>query len=728
MKQILLLFFVLTSLSLFAQTPGESVDNPLLLADGVPSEFTSYNNGRHVLYAKFTAEDDGTVTITLPVASSFSRWMEEGIMAYGQLRQYYFRNGNQFDVQKDHTYYLYYSFSSETTSTITYTLTPAAEGATRGKALLISADTTVSLLGKPHEGEEFFNTTTWFRLDRQSLAGKGLMTVTLAGDNMGDVSLFKNDDQYATSIYIFGEGAGLIPVNSTITFDLDLANNDYFVAITQNDVNGSATFAFSEVKPGQTLSTALPATLGNNTVPSDAWYRYTHVGDTKKVSFSCASAIYNAKGTVIADAQDATSGIILSDGETVYFQATTLGFTISEHNIPDGEMASRPLIITLDGEGLGQFSFTLSGSESDVRRYMQFTAPADGTFMYGTSNSKVIQVAFGATVRDITNPDSPQTMSIIQKAESAYGMFIYQWQVTEGHTYLIEQTLENNLGRVDFLASFLEAQEGESLNRPIQLPLATPVTLGRTEASATYFKFTAPADGEYLLSAYLFGRVHVYGEEEYNISKDYVNGTDFHNEVIPLTAGESIIFSAAPSFDLDQIVAGVLGYYIPDYYVQVTPIETFGGDIPSSLHVEADQLIPATTSNLWYGPITVPADATLTITAFTPSGTSAPIYFTNEKGQWLASEADISSFLNGIPQAYSLRPSPSERTIYLLSNGTSHTDWAYSFSGAATSIAAPIPSAPSLSHSYTLQGIRLLPTRGTHIVIDKENGKKYLRK
>lgn len=731
MKKIL--SFILIVLCAFAtanaQVPGQDPDNALLLTEGVQTSFTSFNNGKNVLYAKFVAEDEGTVTIDLPVPTTYSRWMEEGVMAYGQMRQNYFRSGNQFDVQIGHTYYLYYTFAGETTSNISYTLTRAAEGSTRNKSILISTDGTVDLLGTPHVDDIKYNTVTWFRLDRAALSNFQLMTISLSGDNLGDVSLYRNEETTPVKSYIIGEGSGMVPVNATVDFDINLTSDEYYVAITQDDVNGQARFSFSAAQPGQTMGTAIEAHKGDNTVLTEGWYFYVHEGDAAVVSVVGVGAVYNAQGRLISSAEDAVVGFAMEDGQKVYFKATSLGFSISERQFEKGETASNPIIMTLDKDGVGTVTFSLNGSASDVRRYMLFTATADGTFMYGTENSRVIDMALGSNVRDVDASGTSRPVSIIQKYESDYGMFIYKWEVEEGHTYLIEQTLVNNLGNVLFYASFTEVQEGESRNKAIPLTLNVPYDLGRKENLARFYKFTAPESGDYLLSVNVNGQVRVYGEEEYNVSKDYANGTDFHNDVISLEAGQQFVFSVAPSIGIEHISSSVQDFFIPDYYVLITRSGEAGSELPCAVELSADTYVNTAESNTWYGPVLVPAGQTLRVVADVENaGTDcAAVLLTNEKGQWFDQVSQISSMVNGTRHTYILTSANTDRTVYLLSNGvTAPSTWCYTFADPAVGIDSV--SLYSQQQLYTLQGFKTRsPRKGITIVVDRNGTKKEIR-
>lgn len=683
MNKFFSLFIALFSLStmVFAQSSSGFVSTAIELTEGVTTDFESYDNGNHVLYAKFTASDDGTVTVHMNASTTYARWMEEGVMAYGSMRLNLFRDGNKFDVVKGHTYYLYYMFPAHSFSVLSYELTPAAEGSTRNKAILISEPCTQPLLGKAREGDDYYNTTTWFRLAKGTFPDMKLLSVTIGGGNTTYISLFKDGVDDPLTSYSMGEGSGMLPFDSKVLLDIDLSSADYYVSITQDDVNGTATFAFSKALPGMTIGTAIEAHLGSNFSIPDNWYKYTHSGDNM-ISISDVTRVVDERRGNVAVGEDVYYGFRMGDGQSVYFQATSTSFDITASEVKTGTVPDKPIVITLDSDNLAQFSFSLHGSTSDVRRYMLFTAPANGEFMYGTSHPKVIDVAFGSTVRDVTEPDASSAVSVIQKLESDYGMFIYKWEVKAGHSYLIEQTLVDNLGDVEFLATFTAAHEGESIEQPIMIELGCAEYLGRVESSARYFKFTAPESGDYLLTAFVSGRVHVYGEDEYNVPKDYTNGTDFHKDIITLSAGDTFLFSVAPSANVDNISGEANSFFVPDYYVVIHKDKLPGTDKGSPLDISESSSTSADASCTWYGPITVPADKTLKVVSIPEKANDlrTSVFFVNEKSQWIASDSQIYQSTSPYYHIYTLAPQSSERVIYLMSNPfAGKSTWYYTF-------------------------------------------------
>lgn len=678
--------------------PGQDIENAIVLTNGVSADFKSFNNGSEVVYFKFVAEDFGTVKVNLGAESSRARWMEDGVMAYGQLRQNMLKNGNELTVEKEHTYYLVYNFAEATESTISYTLEADEQGAVRANAIVIATNGTQDLLGIARVGDDYFNKVTWFKLDKAALSDKKLVSVALDGGNQTEVALYINEESDPIKTYAMGSGSGMLATNSTVQFDIDLTANDYYIAINQDDVNGKATFTFHDVVPGQSIGSAIAATLGDNTSVAGNWYKYTHTGDNMIVVTN-TNLVVDANEGNVASGEDILDGFRMQDGETIYFKANSGSFKVESKEIETGLIAEKPIVITVDEEGLGMFSFNLKGSASDTYRYMEFTAPSDGSFMYGTTNAKVIQTAFSASVKDITDPEKPKAMTIVQREEDfGEAMFVYSWNVVEGHKYAIEQTLQNNLGTVNFNVAFAEAQAGESVNKAIAIELNTPIDLGRKEAPIKYYKFTATEAGDYALSVNMTGSVRVYGESEYNVQKDYANGTDFHNDVVTLAAGESLVFSVTPSADIEHISGGVQDFFIPNYYAVVFKADEIveGVCIESPATAEENSENYVDTFNMWYGPVTVEAGKELCIIANieATSNDCAALYLTNEKGQWYNLDTQITSTIDGAKQIYKLAASEESRIVYIMSSGlTAGGSWHYTFDD---------PNAVKLNYSIAL--------------------------
>lgn len=657
--------------------PGQNIENAIALTAGVSTEFTSYDNGaRHLIYVKIVPESSGIVTVNVDAATSSARWMEEGVMSYGQIKQNYFSNKNQFNAEKGKTYYCLFNFTEETKSTISYSIEAAEAGSIRSSAILLDANTTKDLFGIPHSGDDYFNKTTWFKIEKDgALKDNDLAVITIGGKNESGITLYVDDEELPSKSYLIGTGSGMLPEGSSVKLDIDLTQHSYYIAISQNDVDGTASFVFRVAEAGETMLKAFTAVVGENQVSTAGWYKYTHSGDRKLLKISGISNIYNENGGNVAEGDDVKIGFIVGDGTTVYFRANVGSFTITLADVEKGMSADNPVIITND-EG-AKFSMG-SSAATDAYRYMQYSATEDGTFMYATQNAKVLEFCNSATVRDITDPNAIKAVNTIQEKSNEFGApyFIYKWTVVAGHTYLIEQGLGNNYGTVEFFPLFKPAEEGETIGKAIAINLNEAKDLGRTVTTPKYYKFTASEAGNYLVSVQMVGYVRSYDADlkPSSISRSYTDGLDYHNATFALAQGETLIFSCEASQAISrELSSGINDAFLPNYYATVTKAEdSMGLDYSSPVAIAIEEERNIGTANIWHGPVNVPAGATLYVVANTNAEKNA-IYFAapDQYGmmQWVNKSADIYVETSGKKQIYTLMPSGADRNIQIMSYG-----------------------------------------------------------
>ena len=631
----------------------------------VESPISKLTSTEYTIYARFTAPAEGRAYIDMPEGD-----MAHYIKAEGDTYRL-FAPENGYPVQPGVTYYVWYRYTLKAVGNASVRIEEPTRGEARSTAILVSGNTVETLLGKASIGTEYyFNTTTWFRLNNEALAGQGLMTITLSGGNSGEVALIADGDTDPLKTYSLGEGTGMLPLNSTVAFDIDPASHTYYVAIMQDNVGGTATFAFSPASPGETMGSALPATVGNNTAEAGKWYKYTHEGDNL-IRISNVSTVLDAHGRLVANGSDVAMGFRMAAGQTIYFQADG-DFEIAVAEITEGTVADKPVILTLDQDGFGSFGFQLHGSDSDASRYVQYAATQTGTLMYGTDNTSVVEMAFGASVLDLTTRNRITVAQRVQDFGTPY--FTYTFPVIAGHTYLIEQTLQNNLGEVLFMVTCTPASVGEVLEMPIAVGQQQTFDLGRKASQARYLCFIAQESGNYQLSVNAQGYVKRYLADgtSYSIQRDYAGGTEFHNETIGLNAGDSILFSVETTADIEHLAGGVQDFFIPNYYAIVNRIaEADGSCLERAKAISGNTVITNGQSPVWYGPVTIPANERLVITAADSQfgSQTALVFITNEKGQWIDNESDIQYQTQSTTHTYTLHPAAHDRVVYLVANG-----------------------------------------------------------
>lgn len=629
----------------------------------------------YVIYAKFEAAADGTATVTMPDGETWGKYLKKP----GDTRFNTFNFDNSFEVVQGQTYYIYYRYKSEVTGEAKYALREAGAGESRGAAILLEATGGYNLLGVPpvdvEGGKNYTNTTTWFKIAKDgALKANNLVSVTIGGDNTTEVALYQNDEATPIKTYAMGDGSGMLAKNSTVKLDIDLTQNDYYLGITQDDVNGTANFTFKVADEGETIAHAFTAEAGSNTVTTAGWYKYTHAGDRKLIKVSGISKIVNEEGGLVAEGDDVKVGFVITEGTSIYFEASG-NFTITLSDVEKGMTADDPVII--DNENGA--TFNLSGAATDTQRFMQYSATEDGIFIYATQNASVLESAVSATVRDVTNAETPKTVSIVQEESAEFGetYFIYKWPVVAGHAYLIEQSLGNNFGKVEFFTMFTAAEAGETIGKAFPIELYEAKDLGRQATTPKYYKFTAAEAGDYTLSVQLTGYVKSYDADgnATTIQKSYSDGLVYHNETFTLAEGESLVFSCQPSETIEHVAGGVNDAFIPNYYATVTTAENTGGldyNHPETITENDEMSLDA--SNVWYGPITVPAETPLYVKATLNDETeTSAVYFAVQTAtsglQWINKDTKLSVEIEGKTQIFTLAPSTEERQINLLGYG-----------------------------------------------------------
>lgn len=747
MKRVLFpfvaLLFALLSLPVMAGN-GSSADEAIVLTKGQMTQFTSVFSGtRNLIYAKFVADTDGIATITInsDPAPNSSKWMEEGVLAYGSLKTNILTG--TFDVEKGHTYYLLYNFATEATGSFGFNIEKAAEGTRSGTAYVVNGDCTMDLHGVEPTIEDgvkvYVRTATWFRIDRKALGGKTLMNLKLTGGNFGDVTISSAD---ISAGYVIGEASGCIPPGMA-NFKQYIGNgtDDIYINIGQENINGKVEFTFSDAKDGETKDNPIAAALGSNNFSigsglSEVWFSYVNNGDNVITIKGVSTTVYSQNGGIVASGADvSTVGFRMGNGDKVVFPVSAAGninFTIAQNNIAEGEYPDNPIDIT----NLSTFSITLPSGSSDALRFMKYSASESGTFMYASSNAKMREVAFSATVRDITAGN--KVVNVIQQEQTGY--YTYTFTVDAGHEYLIEQTLQNGMGKVDFRTKFTAAKDGDVKSKPIIMAQNKSYTLGRKQTNTKYLQFTAPEAGTYLVSAQVKGQVRVYGEEEYNIQRDYANDSEFRNDEMELKEGQSVIFGVTPNSDIDIHIQDASlsddkfqqDFFVPDYYIIVTKKDEsargFSLDMPVN-NLPAETAISFGDCNT-YTSIFVPEgcglEVTETLSASHPG--SAGIYFT-ENGKWITLASQV-AMADGVDasaktRVFTLNEGSKNRTIIVLAEGALVSGtWKYKLLGdAPTGIENVDVTAGNRSEGiYTIGGVKVKSAdkAGLYIV----NGKK----
>lgn len=621
-------------------------------------------------------------------------------------------------------------------------LSVLAQGESRENPIRITADAKANLLGVSDA-----NTTTWFLVPQDAFAGKNLLTVSVGGKNCGDVLFLPTGTPDQTETLI------ITPTSTRQIKHLwEEEQGDVYVAISQDNADGTATFAFSEARPGEVRRNALQAQEGENTVPSqcqgDTWYTFTAPADTMVflVNAPIVGNILDADGRIFASSSSAREGFRMRAGDVICFCLQIVGntsFSIKFDAIPEGYYSDRPFDITTIP------SFTLdipidpnatSDGAEQSERYWLYRAEQGGLMMWGTDDAAWTEGMWGVSVIDRTTGSRLNTPLTAVQA----GMLTYTISVQAGHEYLIAQVIGHarQTRRVNVYTAFSAGGQGDSSENPIPLTLNESLDLGRTASTTHYYAFTAQQDGIYTATVHAGGQVRATTPQDgsWNISRDYsIQDRQMHiDDNIHLRAGEALLLEVSLTSNID-IHVGDKDAGIPNYSILITqndanpepeekkPGEDLEHAIPAQQGVQ--YAIPQSADENYrpcFYQVLLPAGNDLVVTTQHPEAISSPscISFTHDGEHWnvvnpisqLLSNADGSK---KVGRQYTVAATAEDRTLYLYVEGVSFlyegAQWSLSIVPATDAIQHP--SALPATDIYNLQGQRLkaVPRRGMYI-------------
>lgn len=461
-------------------------------------------------------------------------------------------------------------------------LAASAQGESRENPIRVTANGTFELRGQSEQ-----NLTTWFVIPAEAFGDScNMLTVSVSGGNYGDVEAFSaNATDDVRVVYLTAQDA------PKLKWLWEPTQGDVYVAISQDNEGGKATFTLTKALPGEVRESALEAVEGVNNIPAgvapEVWFRYTATQD----------AIVNLRGVIllsnVIDAQGFISciksavpeGFRLQAGAVVYFQLNSIGgdFSITLSEIPEGYYADKPIDVT----EMNQFEVTIpndpnatTDSAAQSELYWLYHAQQSGHLMWGTDDSAWIAGMWGASVTDQTTGKRLGT----PLTEIVAGMLTYTVNVEAGHDYLIAQTIGHGKGRqANVYLLFTEGVTGDTKENPIPLTLGQPTDLGRKAATTRYYLFTALADGTYTATIHAGGQVRATTPRDgsWNIGRDYsIQDRQMHiDDNIPLKNGETLLLEVSLTSDIDIHVDGSDADK-PNYSILITLNEGTGEVTP----------------------------------------------------------------------------------------------------------------------------------------------------
>lgn len=627
-----------------------------------------------------------------------------------------------------------------------------ADGESRNNPITVSGQGTFSLFGKADA-----NTTTWFSIDTAMFSSADMLYLKVSGKNYGDVAFFSQESDAPLEMFLTGSQDG---TSSEIKKVWNNSMGTLYVAVTQDNSGGTATFSFRNALPGETRQNAIQAQMGSNNGTSsmrNVWFSFT-APEEKVYSLKTQShvgSIVDAQGHTVSTASTLLSGERMAEGQTIYFQLqvfTDIAFSIESREIEPGYYSDYPLDITEQSQFqvfLPEDPNATNNSSDQSERYWIYTAEKSGSFMWGTADATWVSGMWGCMVRDLETGKALNT----PKTAIMSGMVTYTIAVEEGHSYLIAQTVAHTKERnVTVYTIYNEPELGDTRDNPITLALDTKTSLGRTTTNARYYSFTAPSDGIYTAEVHAKGQVRATTPDDgsWNIGRDYsIQDMQMHTDSsIGLKAGQVLLLTVTISTDLDIHVDGS-DSSIPDYYILVsrnsdlTQTESKEGEdlehaiIPLQNAGTALQLTSDEGYYIHYYKVTVPAGDTLIVTTAHNQAVSSPdcIAMLNQDGESITcisefTEDPASGLKTG--RFYTLDPSETEIAVFIATYGVSFlyegATWSYSLKTGSTNtgIQTSLPEAQSIGVMYHLNGMRANHSSSKGIII-RGDGRKLFR-
>lgn len=624
-----------------------------------------------------------------------------------------------------------------------------AEGESRETAIPITEACT-----KPLMGEADKNTTTWFVIEPASFADNDLVTVSVIGNNYGDIIFYEEGAQ--SEMTMIGTDKGYSAKKLWIS-----KNQPVYVAVTQDGPGASASFALSVASPGETRFNAITVADGTSEVNSNCfpvWCVYT-ASASKVVTIKSTAGVGNAidfEGHNVCMANDMLNGFRMQQGSTVYFpvNSSAASVTIELSEPQEGYYADMPLNIT----GKSEFTIDLlsdpnanKDSAAQSERYWIYEADKSGFLMWGTADKDWQEGMWGCGINDTTTHKRLNTPETKIQA----GMVTYTIPVEAGHVYLISPTVcySQKARQVTLYTTFIEPEMGDTKDNPIALTLNDARDLGRVISLTKYYAFTAEKTGTYTATVHAGGQVRATTPQDgsWNIGRDYsIQDLQMHiDDEINLAAGETLLLEVTLTSDIDIHTDGSDASK-PNYSILITlndggdtpaPDVREGEDIAHAIEAEpgvAYAVMLSSDENYYdkYYKIVVPANDTLLITTLHPEGISSPacINFTLDGAKWNVVKSTSTFIKNedgtkNIGRLYVVEPSDAVRTIYVETDGVSFLyegmTWSYDIN-VSSSEDGPVNIKSLHSEGaaaiYMLNGVKVDGMSAPGVYVIKSNG------
>ena len=273
-----------------------------------------------------------------------------------------------------------------------------------------------------------------------------------------------------------------------------LSGNQVIVNFNMSDkssLEAAATLTLRAPKSGESFSTAMPASYGENIIngpAGDYWFAHTAEADAV-YSFATSGTIKHVNFVAGVEQKLADNVYRVNEGTTIYVCVTTTEengtFTVSGEEIVDGDYCDRPVYFEL-----GQ-DINIKGR--GVNNYQSFTAEGDGFAIFQSTNW-TLHFREECGGRRL-NPE----LTVVDGDDIEY---TYKLAVAAGKSYIVEtETVSED---ITITTRFEGATVGDVCATAIAITaLGEKINLDYEFEVIKWFKYTADKDGFYTVKAKL---------------------------------------------------------------------------------------------------------------------------------------------------------------------------------------------------------------------------------
>lgn len=401
----------------------------------------------------------------------------------------------------------------------------------------------------------------------------------------------------------------------------------------------AVTLTLREPAAGESFSTAIAASLGDNAISGpagDHWYAYTAEKDAE-YSFATSGTLKHVNYTPGVEQKVAENRYRIDEGQTVYLCVATTEpdatLTITSTDIVDGDYCDRPIYFELGDD------IHIKGRGID--NFHAFTAKEDGFALFHSTNWTVQFRSECGGAR--LNPH----MTFEDGNDVRYA---YKLPVSAGESYIVEVTAVSE--DITITTGFEAAVAGDVCATAVAIDLsADTIDIAYEFGKAKWYKVTADKAGFLVVNAklgYAANMTTKLGDcdaEEINAASDnsksnaYMGG--YKVAKVYVEEGQTLYIYTKTGSENDETT------FSPDFYLVVSYVEARPGE-DKAIAIEAtpDTEYTVMTNDAegyeqWYT-YTIPAgeQATITMAATVKYISNSLVFYKEDKVNYLKRDTD----------------------------------------------------------------------------------------